>query len=140
MKSSKIKISDETLKHFIESISDETKKKDTLDLIEIMHEVTLINPKLISGGIIAFGKYHYKYESGHEGDSCLLGFSPCKAAISIYLAPYFAEQTKEIKELGKFKLGKGCLYINKLADVDTKVLKALFKKSVEHIKKMYPES
>ncbi|MFI5171952.1 MAG: DUF1801 domain-containing protein, partial [Chitinophagales bacterium] len=129
-----------SVEQYVQNVVDESKRKDSLLLIEIMTDVTKIKPKMFGTSIIAFSKYHYKYESGHEGDSCLVGFSPRKQNFSIYLAPYFAEKTEEIKKLGKYKLGKGCLYINKLSDVDMDVLKTLIEKSVAYIKKQYPDT
>lgn len=136
----KTKMNDASVSKFIETIENETKREDCKKIIDLMAEVTNIEPKMFGSGIVAFGKYHYKYASGHEGDSCLVGFAPRKTNISIYLAPYYAETSETLKSLGKFKLGKGCLYINKLEDIDTTVLKKLIIESVEHIKKLYPDT
>jgi hypothetical protein len=84
--------------------------------------------------IVGFGRYHYRYESGREGDWMLTAFSPRKANFTLYMAGGFDDHADLLKKLGKFKLGKGCLYINKLADVDPKILKELIKHSAEHVR------
>ena len=86
--------------------------------------------------IIGFGKYHYKYESGREGDMCMAGFSPRKPSLVLYIGPAL-EDEKLMSRLGKYKVGKGCLYIKKLADVDRAVLKELVVKSVAEMRKRY---
>ena len=84
--------------------------------------------------IIGFGSYHYKYESGHEGDMCMIGFSPRKANITLYLFAYVVQNESLTKDLGKFKTGKGCLYINKLSDINLDVFKNMVVKSIEKTK------
>jgi Domain of unknown function (DU1801) len=89
--------------------------------------------------MIGFGSYHYKYASGHEGDAMLLGFSPRKSKISLYLAPGLAEREELLRGLGKHTTGKACVYINKLSDIDVEVLKKLIKQSILFLKEIYPE-
>jgi hypothetical protein len=89
--------------------------------------------------IVGFGKYHYKYESGHEGDACLTGFSPRKQNITLYVMPGATQHADLLKNLGKHKAGKGCLYIKKLEDVNAGVLESLVKHSVDSLKKKYPD-
>ena len=125
----KTKVNDADVMQFLRSIEDETKRNDSLELIDLMQEVTGKPPKMWGGAIIGFGSYHYKYESGHEGDMCILGFSPRKAALTLYIAPYYTQHTEAFNTLGKFKTGKGCVYIKKLEDVDRKVLKTILKGS-----------
>ncbi|MEJ2757339.1 MAG: DUF1801 domain-containing protein [Anaerolineales bacterium] len=96
-------------------------------------------PQMWGDSIIGFGSYHYTYASGREGDWMLTGFSPRKQNLTLYIMDGFEEYEDLLKDLGKFKTGKSCLYINKLADVDTNVLKKLVKASVTHMKKAYPE-
>ncbi len=123
---------DETpVKKFIASVPDEQKRKDALAIVEMMKEATKLEPKMWGASIIGFGSFHYKYASGHEGDTCLMGFSPRKQNISLYLPGGHAAYSNELKQLGKHKTGKGCLYINKLADVDTNVLRNIFKKGAQ---------
>lgn len=88
--------------------------------------------------IIGFGSYHYKYASGHEGDAPLVGFSPRKAKISLYLSPDFTDRERLLPELGKFTTGKSCVYINKLDDIDVDVLKDLIRRSIESTLAKYP--
>ncbi|RAW02939.1 DUF1801 domain-containing protein [Pseudochryseolinea flava] len=124
---------------FIDGLADETVRDDCRSLIKIMKKVTGDSPKLWSGNIVGFGTYHYQYESGHEGYSCLTGFSPRKQNISLYVMPGFAEHAKLLETLGKFKAGKGCLYIKKLSDVDATALAELIAFSVDSLKKKYPQ-
>ena len=107
---------------FISSISPTEKQNDTRIILEIMHDITGHKAMMWGSSIIGFGKYHYKYESGREGTMCRTGFSPRKNAITIYCMSGFAEQAKLLDALGKHKLGKSCLYIKKLSDVNIDVL------------------
>lgn len=110
---------------------------DSRVLMKLMQEVTGEQPVIYTYGMIGFGHYHYKYESGHEGDSFKLGFAPRKDKFSIYLAGYQTDIDELLAQLGKHKMGKGCLYIKKLADVNEEVLKALFVKSLATIKERF---
>jgi hypothetical protein len=115
---------------FLNAIPDEAKRKDAFALLELMKKATKEKPKMWGTSIIGFGSYHYKYDSGHEGDMCKIGFSPRKQNFSIYLQCIIREQEDLLKQLGKHKPGAGCLYINKLADVDMSVLKKLIERCV----------
>jgi hypothetical protein len=139
MPEQKTKSTNASVEAFINKVSDEHTRDDCYKLIDIMKEVTGEEPVMYGTSIIGFGKYHYKYESGHEGDSCLTGFSPRKQNISIYVMPGFQEHENLLKTLGKHKAGKGCLYVKRLHDIDTSVLKVLIGKSVQWLKKKYPE-
>ena len=88
--------------------------------------------------IIGFGSYHYKYESGHEGDAPLAGLSSRANAITLYLDSIFEDRDKLLDKLGKFKTSKACIYVKKLDDIDTDVLAEMIVKSVEHVKQTYP--
>ena len=99
-----------------------------------MRRVTGEPAKMWGPSIIGFGQYHYRYDSGHEGDMCLIGFSPRKANLVLYVLPGFEGQADMLARLGKHKHGKGCLYINKLADVDLAVLEELAAASFKHMK------
>lgn len=123
---------------FIHSIATTDKKiKDSLELIEIMKEVTGFEPKMWGPSIIGFGEYHYKYASGHEGNAPLLGFSPRKSAISLYVYSGSEEHKHLLENLGKFKMGKSCIYINKLADINIEELKTLMKETIQFLKTTY---
>lgn len=110
---------------FLEAVADETKRADSWKLVEMMAKATGAEPRMWGPSIVGFGSYHYRYESGHEGDMCVLGFSPRKAAISLYVTNRLERHAKLLARLGKHKAGKGCLYVKRLADVDLKVLEQL---------------
>jgi|SRR5690349_2339630 len=128
---------EQTVESFLDKVENETIRDDCYRLIKLMTKVTKADPKMWGPSIVGFGKYHYKYESGHEGDSCLTGFSPRKPAISIYLMG-MNEHPDLLKKLGKHKAAKGCLYIKKLEDVDVKVLESLIRESVKELREKYP--
>jgi len=124
---------------FLNSIEGEQKRKDSLELIRIFKEVSGFEPKMWGPSIIGFGSYHFKYESGREDEAPLVGFSPRKAAISLYFSSDIeGQQATLLSQLGNFKNGKSCFYIKKLADVKEDILKALTQESIEFIQKKYP--
>ena len=123
---------------YLKTIADEKKRKDCSELIELINEQTGLEPKMWGTGIVGFGKYHYKYESGREGDEPLAGFAARANTISLYLAGDPKLKEELLKKFGKHKTGKGCIYIQKLEDVDTKVLGKLVNSSVEYYKRKYP--
>ena len=119
---------------FIDSFVDkEQKKVDSYKLIELLKEWSGFEPKMWGPSIIGFGSYHYKYESGHEGDAPLLGFSPRKAAISLYVYSPVNEQEHLLNELGKFKMGKACIYVKKLSDINIETLEKMSKATIEYL-------
>jgi Domain of unknown function (DU1801) len=133
----KTKQTDESVTKFLNTVADETKRKDCFEIVEMMKQVTDLPPKMWGPGIIGFGSYHYKYESGHEGDMCIIGFSPRKQNITLYVK-IAAEATNALLEkLGKYKTGKGCLYVNKLNDVNADVLKKIIKTGFDYMKVKY---
>ena len=121
----KMKENERSVIAFIESVENEKKKADAYKLLEIFEEVTGYKAKMWGTSIIGFGKYHYKYASGHEGDAPLAGFSPRKAKISLYLVYESEEREKLLENFGKHTKSKACIYINKLDDIDVNVLKDL---------------
>lgn len=124
--------------NFIEDFSNnEQKRKDSLDLVEFMKKVTGFEPRMWGPSIIGFGHYHYKYASGHEGDAPLVGFSPRKAAISLYVFTGLEEHNHLLEGLGKFKKGKACIYVNKLSDIDEAVLEKLIRVTIDYLHEMY---
>lgn len=125
---------------FINTTDDETKRNDAFELVKIMQKATGFEPKMWGPSIIGFGSYHYKYASGHEGDAPLAGFSPRKAAISLYL--YLPDEIREklLSEFGKHKSAKGCIYIKKLADIDVEILKKMISTSINELQKQYPSN
>ena len=111
------------------------KRKDCLVILNIMREATGIEPVLWVGNIIGFGSYHYKYASGHEADACMIGFSPRKQNLALYVLSGFNNQQALLKKLGKHKSGVACLYINKLDDVHLPTLRKIIEESFKHTKK-----
>jgi hypothetical protein len=123
---------------FIDKVKNEVKRKDSHELVAMMQDVTGAPPKMWGPSIVGFGSYRYVYESGREGEICLAGFSPRSGALVVYLGPGI-DNEKLMAKLGKHKRGKGCLYINKLDDVDRGVLRKLVEHSVKTLRKRYPQ-
>jgi hypothetical protein len=131
----KTKPTDDSVDAFLAGIPDETRRKDCLTLLKIMKKVTRARPKMWGPSIVGFGSYHYKYESGREGDWFLVGFSPRKRDLSLYIMAGVERYGALLKKLGKHKTGKACLYVSKLADIDLTVLEQLLRESVARLKK-----
>ena len=127
----------DSVTHFVNTIEDTAKRSDAFELIKLMQLQTGYEPRMWGSSIIGFGSYHYKYDSGHEGDAPLVGFSPRKAAISLYLYPSFEDKEALLTKLGKHKTGKGCIYIKKITDIDVEVLKTMITASVAYLLKKY---
>jgi hypothetical protein len=129
---------DQNVADFIEKFADsEQKKKDSQKLVEIMQAVSGFEATMWGASIIGFGKYHYKYERGHEGNAPLLGFSPRKSAISLYVFTGLEEHESLLTSLGKFKRGKACLYVNKLSDIDLEQLQKIMIANIEYLQKRF---
>ena len=122
---------------YIKSIEDYKKRKDCITLMAMMKEITGKRPKMWGESIVGFGKYHYKYKSGREGDWFVTGFAPRKQNISVYIMPGFSKYQTIMKKLGKYKLGVSCLYIKTLEDIDHKLLHQLINKSVKDMGRIY---
>lgn len=137
MPEQKTKPTPQSVTQFLNQVEDEQKREDSFELVEMMEKVTGQKPVMWGASIVGFGQYHYKYASGHEGDSCLTGFSPRKQSISVYITAGFKESQDLLKKLGKYKTSVGCLYIKKLADVDRAVLEKLIERSVKTLKERY---
>ena len=137
MTENKTKATDASVARYLSAIQDEARRKDCEALAKLMTKATKEPPKMWGTSIVGFGSYHYKYESGREGDSCLTGFSSRKGDISVYLVGAVLEQVELLAKLGKHKLGKGCLYIRQLSDVDLKVLEQLIVGAVAERKRRY---
>ena len=125
---------------FVNTVENEIKRNDAFELIKLMHEQTGFEPKMWGPSIIGFGSYHYKYASGHEGDAPLVGFSPRKEAISLYLCPLFEDKEELLAKFGKHKAAKGCIYIKKIADIDIEILKKMILLSVKYLNELYPST
>ena len=122
------------VKDFLDSyVDNEQKKTDSLQLIELMKEWSDSEPKMWGPSIIGFGNYHYKYASGHEGDAPVIGFSPRKAAFSLYVYSDTEKSKLLLPNLGKFKMSKACIYIKKLSDINVSILQELCMESIQYI-------
>jgi len=126
-----------SVEKFLNTVSDKKKREDCFKILEMMKQVTKEEPKMWGSSIVGFGNYHYKYESGNEGDTCITGFSPRKQNLTLYIMPGFERYEELMKKLGKYKTGISCLYIKKLEDVDMKVLKELVASSFKYMKEKY---
>ncbi|MDX9847180.1 MAG: DUF1801 domain-containing protein [Tenuifilaceae bacterium] len=135
----KTKQTDADVVEFINSFADtEQKRADSLELLKLMKDFTGFNPKMWGASIIGFGSYHYKSErSRQEGDWPLVGFSPRKAAISLYVYTGNPEHEHLLNNLGKFKMGKACIYIKKLSDINQDALKRLIKATIDFLETKY---
>lgn len=136
----KTKETDNSVIEFIEAVENPKKREDAYKLLDIFTETTGFEARMWGPSIIGFGSYHYKYESGHEGDAPLVGFSPRKAKISLYFAPGETKREQLLKSFGKHTTGKACVYINKIADIDVSTLKELIIESVKFLRETYPEN
>lgn len=140
MAENKTKATGEDVIEFINNFANTPQKiQDSLDLIALMEEASGHKAHMWGPSIIGFGSYHYKYASGHEGDAPVLGFSPRKAAISLYVFTGLEEHAHMLQNLGKFKMGKACIYVNKLGDIRVDVLKNLMAHTIAWIEKTYPK-
>ena len=124
----------ESVDKFLRGVQDENRRADCYQILEMMKKATKAEPRMWGTSIIGFGDYHYVYASGREGDWFLAGFSPRKRNITLYIMSGFEKFDDPRKQLGKHSTGKGCLYINELSDVDTKVLQKLITQSVKSVK------
>ena len=131
----KTKVNDASVESFLNSIEDEQKRVDCLEILKLMQQVTKEAPKMWGASIVGFGSYHYQGSGGREGDWMLTGFSPRKQNLTLYLMSGFDQHKDLLKKLGKHKTSVGCLYIKQLGDVDKKVLKELVTESVKAMKK-----
>jgi len=124
---------------FINTVEPEKKRADAATLLGFFNRVTGLKPAMWGSAIIGYGRYRYKYESGREGEHMLTGFSPRKANLVVYVMPgyRYGEMEEKLSRLGKHKLGKSCLYINKLADIDLDVLEEIVLDGVAYMREKY---
>jgi hypothetical protein len=122
---------------FVNGIEDAQRRKDVKKVAGMMREATGSRARMWGANIVGYGQYHYKYESGREGDFMITGFSPRKQALTLYVIPGFKHFESLMSKLGKYKTGKSCLYISKLSDIDEMVLKRLIVASVKYMRKNY---
>lgn len=129
----KTKVNTGSVKAFVESVEDPQRKKDAQVLSKLMRQRTRKQPKMWGDAIVGFGSFHYKYASGREGDWFIVGFSPRKQAMSLYLMAGFQRFEPLMKKLGKYKTGKSCLYVKKLDDIDLDVLTELIDQAFAYV-------
>ena len=128
-----------SVSEFIETVTDEKQRDDAKKITLVMERLSGHPPKMWGPSIIGFGQYHYRYDSGHEGDMARIGFSPRKGNIVLYLVPGFKGQSELLTNLGKHKSGKSCLYIKRLSDINEAVLEELCQASLDYMAERYPE-
>jgi hypothetical protein len=127
----KTKATEQSVENFLANIPDAGRRSDCQAVLEMMKQVTGHEPRMWGSTIIGFGDRHYRYESGHEGDTFLVGFSPRKQNLTLYISPAVEAYRDLLDGLGKHKTGKGCVYINRLADVDLAVLRKLIRQAAD---------
>jgi hypothetical protein len=135
----KTKPTDVSAESHIAAIASEEQRSDARTLLALMQRVTRREPRMWGPSIVGFGSYHYKYASGHEGDSALTGFAVRGRELVVYIAPGFEGRDALLAKLGKHRTGKVCVYIRRLADVDLKVLEAVVARSIADTKSRYPQ-
>jgi len=140
MAQNKTKPNNASVQKYLHAIKDENRRRDCIAISRLMARVTKHKPRMWGPSIVGFGSFHYKYASGHEGDSGLTGFSSRKGAISVYLVISGRRQDKLLARLGRHKMAKSCLYLRKLSDVDVRILERLVADSVAEVKRRYPGS
>lgn len=133
----KTKLNDGSVDDYLNLISDPKKKEDCYHILNMMKELTGEEPKMWGDSIIGFGVYHYVYASGSKGDWPIVGFSPRKQNITLYIMSGFTQNEELLSKLGKFKTGKSCLYIKKIEDINQDLLKKLITESIDFIKNYY---
>lgn len=131
----KTKRNDASVEKFLNTVTDEQKRADCFALVDLMRQVTKAEPKMWGSSIVGFGSYHYKYASGREADWMLVGFSPRKQNLTLYIMAGFDEYEALLKKLGKHSTGKSCLYIKRLDDLHRPTLKKMIQSSVRHMQK-----
>jgi len=138
MAEAKTKPTKTSVEKFLNSIADEGRREDCRAILSLMKQVTKCEPEMWGSSIVGFGRYHYKYESGHEGDCPITGFSPRKQNLTLYVgdcASGFDNYTDLLQKLGKHTTGKTCLYIKRLADIDLPTLKKMIQRSVQETRR-----
>lgn len=135
MAEQKTKPTEQSVEAFLDAVEDPARRDDGRRLCELMQDVTGLKPKMWGPSMVGFGEYHYKYASGHEGGCFLVGFSPRKAALSLYITDCSGSSPELLASLGKFKMGKACIYAKRLDDLKLPVLKKLIRESIAATKK-----
>ena len=133
----KTKVNKVNVKDFLGKITNTQRREDAFKVLQMMKKITRKQARMWGPSIVGFDQYHYRYDSGHEGDMCMVGFSPRSQALTLYVMPGFKGQAGLLQKLGKHKAGKGCLYIKKLADIDPAVLEKIIAAAYQHMKQTY---
>ena len=133
----KTKKTDASVQAFLDAVEHPTRREDSYAILDMMREITGVEPAMWGPSIVGFGTYRYKYASGREGQWPVVGFSPRKRTLTLYIMDGFDGYETLLRKLGKYKTGKACLYINKLADVDQETLRELVRQSVDHVRAMH---
>lgn len=128
---------DASVQQFIDKQDDISRRNDCLVMRRMMQEITGKRAKMWGTSIVGFGKYHYRYESGHEGEFFVTGFSPRKQDFTIYIMPGYSDYGHLLKKIGKHRIGKSCLYVKRLDDIDMDVLRQMISESVQEMKSLY---
>ena len=127
-----------SVEEYLDTIEDPRRRADCAAISALMKKITKCEPRMWGPSMVGFGRYHYRYETGHEGDAFLAGFSSRKPEIVVYIAEGFESRGKLLQELGKHRTGKVCVYFKRLSDIDVVVLEKLVKASVAEVHKRYP--
>ena len=135
----KTKETDVDVDVYLDAIPDETRRTDARKVRAMMERLSGEPARMWGPSIVGFGRYHYKYDSGHEGEAARIGFSPRARELVLYIIPGFDRYSEMMARLGKHRTGKSCLYIKRLADVDEEVLEALAGASIAHMREKYPD-
>ena len=122
---------------FLNTVEPAEKRADARTIDALMRKVTGVKPKMWGTSMVGYGSYHYKYATGHEGDAMMVGFSPRKQNLTVYIMPGFSGYEALLARLGKHSTGKSCLYVNRLSDIDMTVLEKLVARSVDAMKQLY---
>ena len=138
MAEAKTRPTDQDVANYIEGVADERRRREGRIMLELMREVTGEEPVMWGPSIVGFGRYHYRYASGREGDSPLTGFSPRKQSLTVYIMPGFARYAELLGRLGKHTTGASCLYIKRLDEIDLPTLRELVGLAVAEMKRSYP--
>jgi len=136
----KTKPNDASVEAFIKQVEDPKKREDSHAVIQLMQKITGAEAKMWGGSIVGFGTYHYVYATGNSGDWPVVGFSPRKQNLTLYIMAGFSKYEALMEKLGKYKTGKSCLYVKKLSDIDLEVLETLITESVEYMIGKYETS
>ena len=133
MAEAKTKPTKQSVKEFLNRISDEQRRADCFELVKIMEEITGQKPQMWGPSMVGFGSYHYKYASGHEGDCFMTGFASRKQDLTLYMMMGFEKHAELMKQLGKHRASKSCLYVKRLSDLHIPTLKKLLKASLKDL-------